>query len=78
MTPSMSLSATILSFNGHPDVKAIKLALCHAFALGHKFGIERAAKIADGPYDAMSVAKRIRDLRVVEPRETSMIEEDFL
>ena len=82
MTPSMNLSATILSFSGHPDVETIKSALLHAFALGHEFGIERAAGVVDqcnheGPYNAIMAARRIRALQVVEPQETSMIEEDF-
>lgn len=82
MTPSMNLSATILSFSGHPDVGAIKLALLHAFALGHEYDIGRAAKVVDqcnreGPYNATGAARRIRALQVVEPQETSMIEQDF-
>lgn len=74
MTPSMHLNAIVLSFSGHPDVEAIRLALEQAFSLGHEFGIERAAAVVDqcnreGPYNAIGAAKRIRALQVNERKE---------
>jgi hypothetical protein len=71
MTPSMHLSALVLSFSDRPDAESIKLALDTAFSLGHSFGIERAADVVDqcnreGPYNAIGAAKRIRSLQVVE------------
>jgi hypothetical protein len=83
MTPSMHLSAIILSFSGHADAEAIELALYRAFSLGHEFGIERAAEVVDrcnreGPYNAIGAAKRIRALQVAEPQKVAMSEENFL
>ena len=74
MTPSMHLNAIVLSFSGHPDVEAIRLALEQAFSLGHEFGIERAAAVVDqcnreGPYNAIGAAKRICALQVNERKE---------
>ena len=83
MTPSMRLSAVVSSFREHPDAEAIRLALRRAYALGHEFGIERAAEVVDlcnreGPYNAIGAAKRIRALRVVEPQQVAATEEPFL
>jgi hypothetical protein len=64
MTPAMHLNALALSFSGHADFEAIRLALEQAFALG----IDRAAEVVDrcnreGPYNAIGAAKRIRALQ---------------
>lgn len=83
MTPAMHLGAIVLSFRDHPDYEAIKLALNHAYSLGHEFGIERAADVVgicnrNGPYNAIDAASRIRALRVVELQNISTTEEQFL
>lgn len=83
MTPSMHLNGLILSFEGHPNKDEIKLALNRAFSLGHEFGIERAADLVDlcnreGPYNAIGAAKRIRALRVVEPKRVTTVESSFI
>ncbi len=83
MTPSMHLSAIVLSFSGHPDAEAIKLALHRAYSLGHEFGVYRAAEVVDrcnreGPYNAIGAAGRIRALRIIEPQKTFDAEESFL
>lgn len=73
MTPSMHMTATILSFTGHPDFERIKLALWHAYSLGHEFGRDRAADVAD-EYSAAHVSNRIRALQVIEPQPVATVE----
>jgi hypothetical protein len=84
MTPSMHLSAIKASYAGHAgSVEMIHRDLERAFALGHSFGIERAAEVVDqcnkeGPYNAIGAASRIRALVVAEVRPVATIDKDFL
>lgn len=80
MTPRMHLSAMKAAYMS--DDKVI-YDLERAFALGHEFGLERAAGIVDqcnreGPYNAIGAAKRIRALKVSVPQAQATIEKDFL
>jgi len=82
MTPSMHLSALVLSFSDRPDADEIRLALNRAFSLGHEFGIERAADVVDqcnreGPYNAIGAASRIRALKVAEVKQVRTIDSGF-
>jgi hypothetical protein len=81
VTPSMHLSALILSFTDRPYAEAIKHALNTAFSLGHEFGIDRSADVVDqcnmeGPYNAIGAAKRIRALRVVVVQSVRTVDSD--
>ena len=84
MTPAMHLSAIKASYAGHADsVEMIHHDLERAFALGHEFGIERAAAVVDqcnkeGPYNAIGAASRIRALVVAEVKPVATIDKDFL
>ena len=83
MTPSMHLSAIKATYTHLPDGQAICHDLERAFALGHEFGIDRAADVVDqcneeGPYNAIGAASRIRALRVEEVQPVATINEDFL
>lgn len=84
MTPSMHLAAILASYTGHSDsVEMIHHDLHRAFALGHEFGIERAAQVVDqcnkeGPYNAIGAASRIRTLKVVEVQPVATADKDFL
>ena len=84
MTPSMHLSAIKASYTGDmPSVQMIHHDLERAFALGHEFGIERAAAVVDqcnreGPYNAIGAASRIRALVVAEVKPVVTIDKDFL
>lgn len=83
MTPAMHLSALKAAYAGQPDGAAICFDLERAFALGHEFGIGRAADVVDqcnreGPYTAIGAATRIRALKVVEVEPVNTIDKDFL
>jgi hypothetical protein len=83
MTPSMHLSALKAGYTGQPDAKAICFDLERAFALGHEFGIARAADVVDqcnteGPYNAIGASGRIRALKVVEVEPVKTIDKDFV
>jgi len=83
MTPSMHLSALVLSFSDRPDADEIRLALNRALSFGHEFGIERAADVVDqcnreGPYNAIGAASRIRALKVAEVKQVRTIDSGFL
>lgn len=74
MTPSMKLSAIKATYSGHSEsVETVHRDLEEAFALGHQFGIERAAEVAD-----LESAKRIKKLKVSRPEQVAVIESDFL
>lgn len=74
MTPSMRLSAIKASYGSHAGLaEMIHRDLEEAFALGHAFGIERAADVAD-----LESAKRIQKLKVVRPSPVATIDKDFL
>ena len=80
MTPSMHLHALM---GGYPNEPLVRHALEQAYALGHEFGLERAAEIVDrcnkeGHYNAIGAAKRIRALKVTLPEDRPAISEDFL
>ena len=84
MTPRMHLSAILASYAGHAEsVETIRLDLERAYALGHEFGIERAAEVVDqcnreGPYNAIAAASRIRALTVRIPGAgITLTDEDF-
>ena len=71
MTPSMHLAALRAAYANQPGADAICFDLERAFALGHEFGIKRAADVVDqcnreGPYNAIGAASRIRALKVVD------------
>lgn len=83
MTPAMHLSAIKASYAHMPNAQTIYHDLERAFALGHEFGIERAADVVDGcnkegPYNAIGAASRIRALVIDVVKPVSTIDEDFL
>ncbi len=83
MTPAMHLSAIKASYQHRDDAEAICHDLDRAFALGHEFGLERAAGVVDqcnkeGPYNSVGAASRIRALPVSEVKLVSVIASDFL
>jgi hypothetical protein len=83
MTPSMRLSAIKRAYAGHPDEKTICVSIEQAFALGHEFGVERAADVVDrcnrkGPYNAIGAAPLIRALRIVPVEDVPTVDKDFL
>lgn len=83
MTPSMHMSAIKAKYANQPGADAIIFDLERTFALGHEFGIERAADVVDqcnreGPYNAVGAASRIRALRVVSVKPVRTVDEDFL
>lgn len=83
MTPSMHLSALIVSFSHNPEAAEIGEALRRAFDLGHEFGRDRAADVVDqcnreGPYNAIGAASRIRALKVISPKPAPVVEASFL
>lgn len=83
MTPSMHLSALKAGYAQQPDVEAICFDLERAFALGHEFGIARAADVVDqcnreGPYNAIGAAERIRALKIVTTEPVKTIDKDFV
>ena len=78
MTPAMYLHAIMASYavNQLISPAQIRLDLERAYALGHEFGIERAAAVVDqcnreGPYNAIGAARRIRALKVSIPSFTA-------
>ncbi len=74
MTPSMLLSSIKASYSGHSEsVETVHRDLERAFTLGHQFGLDRAAEIAD-----LESAKRIKNLKVEMPQAVATIDEDFL
>lgn len=80
MTPSMRLAKLKGKFN--PNAQYIYDALDEAYALGHEFGIERAAEIVDqcnheGPYNAVGAALRIRALKVERINPACTVDQDF-
>ena len=83
MTPAMHLHAIKAAWSHHPDADALLYVIEQAYALGHEFGIERAAEVVDqcnreGPYNAIGAAARIRALKVRGPSSpTTEISEDF-
>jgi len=84
VTPAMQLSALKASYAGHEgSVATVHRDLERAFALGHQFGIDRAAEVVDqcnreGPYNAIGAASRIRALVVKTVNPTNTTETDFL
>lgn len=83
MTPAMHLSAIKMTYADQPGGDAICHDLERAFALGHEFGLGRAADEVDacnreGPYNAIGAAGRIRALKVVEIAPVPTIDSDFL
>ena len=86
MTPAMHLHAIMASYAVNQVISPaqIRLDLERAYALGHEFGIERAAAVVDqcnqkGPYNAVGAAKRIRALRIEGPKPVVATKsEDFL
>jgi hypothetical protein len=79
----MHLSAIKATYANAKDREAIWHDLERAFSLGHEFGIERAAEVADrcnkeGPYNAIGAASRIRALTVEEVRPVRTIDQNFL
>ena len=83
MTPGMHMSAIKASYAGRPDAEALLYDLERAFALGHEFGLYRAAAEVDrcnqeGPYNAIGAASRIRALKVETVRSVAVLSSDFL
>lgn len=84
MTPAMRLSEIKASYGSYAGLaEMIHHDLERAFALGHEFGIERAAAVVDqcnkeGPYNAIGAASRIRALVVSEVKYVATIDKDFL
>lgn len=83
MTPAMHLSAIKIAYKDQPGGDAIIFDLERAFALGHEFGVQRAADVVDqcnreGPYSAIGAASRIRALRIASVQPVNIVEKDFL
>jgi hypothetical protein len=83
MTPGMHMSAIKASYAGKPDAEVVLYDLERAFALGHEFGLHRAAAEVDrcneeGPYNAIGAAKRIRALEVRAVHSVAVLGDDFL
>lgn len=83
MTPAMHLSAIKATYAHQPDAKAIAFDMEQAFALGHEFGVARAADVVDqcnreGPYTAIGAAARIRALKIQTVQPTMTIDKDFV
>jgi hypothetical protein len=83
MTPAMHLSAIKASYAHKYGAAAICHDLERAFALGHEFGVERAAAVVDqcnreGPYNAIGAASRIRALAIEVVKPVNTIDRDFL
>ena len=83
LTPAMHLSAIKAAHAHRQDAEALCHDLERAFALGHEFGIERAADMVDqcnkeGPYNAIGAASRIRSLRIEPVKPVATIDRDFL
>ena len=71
MTPSMKLSTIKRAYSNGPRVSAIEKDLDRAFALGHRFGIDRSADTLD-QYDAAEAVARIRALAVADVKITAV------
>lgn len=83
MTPSMHLSAIKAAYASNVDAETVHYDLERAFALGHEFGVERAAQVVDqcnkeGPYNAIGAASRIRALKIEGVKPVATIDSDFL
>ena len=66
MTPSMRLSKMLLRYKGDPDYGEIAEDINGAFALGHEFGLARAAEMAKAINPFAYITKRLAELKVVE------------
>ena len=77
MTPSMRLSDIIRRWSDTPGVED---ALNEAFALGHEFGLGRAADFMDAHRgeSGIGAARKLRLLEVERVQVVATREEDFL